>query len=81
MIMKTAISIPDPLFERVEQLAHELHISRSELFARAVSALVAKYDEAEMRRALDVVYSTESSALPPGAAAAQAEILAEWDDS
>ncbi|HEV8244991.1 MAG TPA: ribbon-helix-helix protein, CopG family [Polyangiaceae bacterium] len=53
--MKTAISIPDELFERAEREAKRLRISRSELFARAVreflglerdSAIRASYDQA-----------------------------------
>ncbi|MEM6753148.1 MAG: ChpI protein, partial [Cyanobacteria bacterium P01_C01_bin.38] len=33
--MKTAISIPDPLFEAAEQFAKRLGLSRSELYAMA----------------------------------------------
>jgi len=35
--MKTAISIPDPIFQAAEGLAHCLGISRSELYAKAVA--------------------------------------------
>jgi len=35
--MKTAISIPDPIFQSAEIMAHHLAISRSELFTRAIS--------------------------------------------
>lgn len=33
--MKTAISLPDETFDRVEQAARRLEVSRSEFFARA----------------------------------------------
>ena len=33
--MKTAISIPDPIFRRAEAAAERLGLSRSELFTRA----------------------------------------------
>jgi metal-responsive CopG/Arc/MetJ family transcriptional regulator len=38
--MKTAVSIPDPIFETADQLAKELGISRSELYARALEDLI-----------------------------------------
>jgi len=38
--MKTAVSIPDAVFEKGEAVAKRLDISRSELYARAVAAFV-----------------------------------------
>lgn len=38
--MKTAISIPDGIFREADALAKRLGLSRSELYARAVSALL-----------------------------------------
>jgi len=78
--MKTAISIPDPLFERADVLARRFHISRSELYARAVERFVEAHDEAATRAALDAVYAEESSDLPQGATAAQAAVVSEWED-
>lgn len=78
--MKTAISIPDPLFDDAEALARRLHVSRSELYANALRAFVAQHDEAAKRRALDDLYPVESSALPAGAARAQARIASEWEE-
>ena len=78
--MKTAISIPDPLFEKADELAHRLHISRSELYANAIRAFVEDHDEATKRRVLDQLYAEESSALPAGAAHAQSHIASEWDE-
>jgi metal-responsive CopG/Arc/MetJ family transcriptional regulator len=78
--MKTAISIPDPLFEEAEALAHRLQVSRSELYANALRVFVRQHDEAAKRRALDDLYANESSALPVGAARAQARIASEWDE-
>ena len=42
--MKTAISIPDETFERVEQSVAELGISRSEFFARAAKKYLAELE-------------------------------------
>lgn len=78
--MKTAISIPDPLFEEAEALAHRLHVSRSELYANALRVFVQQHDEAAKRRALDDLYAVESSALPAGAARAQARVASEWEE-
>lgn len=36
--MKTAISVPDDTFQRVEQAAKRLGVSRSEFFARAAQS-------------------------------------------
>ena len=78
--MKTAISIPDPLFEEAEALAQRLQVSRSELYANAIRAFVMQHDKVAMRRALDDLYAVESSALPVGAARAQARIASEWEE-
>lgn len=80
VVVKTAISIPDDLHARADALAQRLQVSRSELYARAVEGLLRKHDEERMRAALDEVYTSESSDLPAGAAAAQAETVAAWED-
>ena len=54
--MKTAISIPDPLFEAAEQLAKRLGVSRSELFQRAVQAFLTEHGDEGITEALDQVY-------------------------
>jgi len=38
--MKTAISIPDPVFRKGEKLAKRLKMSRSQLYSRAVESFV-----------------------------------------
>lgn len=38
--MKTAVSIPDAVFEKAEAAAKRLKMSRSELYAKAVDAYV-----------------------------------------
>jgi metal-responsive CopG/Arc/MetJ family transcriptional regulator len=78
--MKVAVSIPDPLFEQAEDLADRLRVSRSKLYATALRALVADHDKAAMRRALDEIYSVESSELPPEMLDAQVRILSEWKE-
>jgi metal-responsive CopG/Arc/MetJ family transcriptional regulator len=57
--MKTAISIPDPLFESVDALAKRLGVSRSALYARALEAFLADQRKGAITRRLDAVYNRE----------------------
>ena len=41
--MKTAISIPDPVFEAADQLAARIGMSRSELYATAVAEFMDRH--------------------------------------
>jgi predicted transcriptional regulator len=60
--MKTAISIPDSLFEAAEALAHRLGISRSELYRRAVAAYLKRTSREAVTSALDEVYGADAEA-------------------
>jgi len=55
--MKTAISLPDDLFEKVDQLAKDLHLSRSRIFTEAVRDYLARREGEKILRALNGVYS------------------------
>ena len=77
--MKTAISIPDPLFEAAEQFAHANGLSRSELFARAIQLFLQTYQYHRITEALNQVYAEETSTLDPALAAAQARALPKED--
>jgi len=59
--MKTAISIPDPLFDAAEQMAKRLGVSRSELFQRAVQEFIRGHRDAGVTEALNAVYDEEKS--------------------
>ncbi len=54
--MKTAISIPNVLFEAAEKLAERLNVSRSELFQLAVAKLISEHDDDATTEALNKVY-------------------------
>jgi len=54
--MKTAISIPDPLFKAAERLARRLGVSRSELYQMAVSRLLDDHDDEATTDALNKLY-------------------------
>ena len=61
--MKTAVSIPDPIFHDAEALAKRLGMSRSELFSRALEAYLGAHKHDSVREALDAIYSEEASSL------------------
>lgn len=53
--MKTAISIPDDLFNDAERLVARFKTSRSELYSRAIAEFVARHDDDAVTQALDEV--------------------------
>ncbi|MGH9268337.1 MAG: ChpI protein [Acidimicrobiales bacterium] len=73
--MKTAVSIPGPIFEAAEQLAARLGISRSQLYARALEHLVETESEDEVTARLDEIYAVEDSRLAPEVVEAQARAI------
>lgn len=77
--MKTAISIPDEIFEQAERLAKIRGWSRSELYANAVSAFVNNERFLGVREKLDAVYGADmkDSAVDPLLADAQARSIPE----
>jgi metal-responsive CopG/Arc/MetJ family transcriptional regulator len=74
--MKTAISIPDPLFREAERLTKRLRIPRSQLYARALEEYLQRQRSKGIKEALDAVYGSESSELDPDLAAAAYHVLA-----
>ena len=61
--MKTAVSIPDPVFHSAQSLAARLGISRSELVSRALEAYLATHKDDKVTEALNELYSEETSQL------------------
>jgi predicted transcriptional regulator len=59
--MKTAISLPDNLFEAAEKLANRLGISRSELYQRAVTHFLEQQGGDVVRETLDRVYAKKAN--------------------
>ena len=51
--MKTAISVPDETFDRVERLAKRLGISRSEFFARAAARWADELESSDLTAAIN----------------------------
>ena len=57
--MKTAISIPDRVFRAAEQLAARLGVSRSELYSKALAALVDKHQDDLITSQLNEIYGPD----------------------
>ena len=78
--MKTAISLPDDLFESADELAERLGVSRSQLYADAVAEYLAKHRGQDVTARLNEVYADEASGLDPALRSAQARSIgsAEW---
>ena len=77
--MKTAISIPEELFESAEQFARGRGMSRSELYATALSHYLAEHRAELITERLDEIYGGESGGLNPDIARLQARSLPEDD--
>jgi predicted transcriptional regulator len=61
--MRLTISIPDDLFARAEELAQRLQVSRSHLYARAISEYTTRHRSKLVREKLDEVYGDASAEL------------------
>lgn len=60
--MKTALSIPDDVFDKAEYLAKKRGMSRSELYVEAIKAYIARDgDRATITEALNKVYGDAAS--------------------
>ena len=75
--MKIAISVPDDIFEAGEHLAKQLGLSRSQLYADALSAYLSERGAAAVTAKLNAIYSQESSKLEPAFAHHQLSRLAD----
>ncbi len=69
--MKTAISIPDPLFDAAEEVADRLGMSRSQRHNKALAEYVEKHRDDQVTEALNQVYAKYSSTVDPVLAAMQ----------
>jgi len=63
--MKTAISIPDKVFESAEKLAGRLGKSRSQLYTQAINDYLKHHRDDAVTKKLNEVYADTDSALDP----------------
>jgi Arc/MetJ-type ribon-helix-helix transcriptional regulator len=78
--MKTAVSIPDELFRKADELASRMGKSRSEVYRDALADYVSRRDPGAATRALDEVADELSSEERAFTSAAARRTLAqsEW---
>ena len=78
--MKTAVSIPDDIFERAERLASQARRSRSEVYAAALDEYLVRHAEDEVTDAMNRVCAEVGGTDDTFLAAAGRQVLAstEW---
>ncbi|RPI78874.1 MAG: ribbon-helix-helix domain-containing protein [Desulfobacteraceae bacterium] len=59
MGVKTAISLDDELFQKIEAISKELQISRSRLFALAVQEFIAHHENLQLLHSINLAYDDE----------------------
>jgi metal-responsive CopG/Arc/MetJ family transcriptional regulator len=59
--MKTAISLPDSLYNEAEITAKQLGLARSQLYARAIEEFVERHNRDKITEKLNSLYSNEES--------------------
>lgn len=59
--MKTAISIPDSVYDAAEQLASRLGESRSELYSKAVDSYIKQHHNVKVTEKLNDIYDKNTS--------------------
>jgi hypothetical protein len=77
--VKTAISIPDPIYKAAERLARRLGVTRSRLYTKAVMEYIQKHKNDLVCEKLDEIYAKESSSLDPATQAMQWASIDEED--
>lgn len=75
--MKIAISVPDPIFKAGEHLARQLGVSRSQLYADALSAYLGERGAAAVTAKINAVHAAHPVQFDPAFKAAQSAILAD----
>ena len=78
--MKTAVSIPDDVFEEAERLAVELQTSRSQLYSRALQEFVARHAPDRLIEAMNRVIDQVGSEVDEFSRKASRRVLerVEW---
>jgi metal-responsive CopG/Arc/MetJ family transcriptional regulator len=79
--MKTAISIPDTVYQQGERLARRLKKSRSQLYCDALAEYVARYDSQAITDAMNRICTEVDSHSDAAVSAAARRVLerSEWE--
>jgi len=73
--MKTAVSLPDDLFRMAEATARRLRVSRSELYAKAISEFLKGQQGNSITERLNDLYSQRTAKVDSGLQRAQLKSL------
>jgi antitoxin MazE6 len=78
--MKTAVSLPNHVFERAERLARRLKKSRSRLYGEAIAEYVARHDPEAVTEAMNRIAGEVETKPDPFSAEAARAVLerTEW---
>lgn len=63
--MKTAISLPDTIFEQADQLASQLHISRSQLYVIALEKFIKDNAVSDITKRIDAFIADHGQPVDP----------------
>jgi hypothetical protein len=63
--VKTAVSVPDDLFQQAETAARRLRISRSQLYASAIAEFLRRKQKDAVTERLNEVYSRRTAKVDP----------------
>lgn len=73
--MKTAISLPDELFRMAEAAARKMRMSRSQLYATAITEFLERRRTSKVTERLNKLYSREPAKLDTALQSAQTRSL------
>lgn len=62
-VKKTAVSVPNQLFDEAEKFARKQKMSRSELYSKAIAEYLAAHRLESITEALDAIYADEPAQL------------------
>ena len=65
-VVKTAISLEASLFDQINELARELRVSRSGLFALAAQEFISRHENRKLLDALNAAYDDLSGSAETG---------------
>ncbi len=77
--MKTAVSIPNDVYHRVERLARRTKRSRSRLFSDALGEYLARHDSDQVTQAMDAAVTEIGGASDSFVSAAASDVLERSD--
>jgi len=63
--MKTAISLPDTVFNQADQLATKMHVSRSQLYVMALEKFISEHQGSHITKKIDDYIAKHGQPIDP----------------